>query len=186
MKSHIYNVGNPMRTVLLLLVLTSISAGQLKYDRGVDWNLPDAVQKRMEDGHMFEQYTLSDHVNPFYLRGDFDGDGKPDYAVLIVNKSSRKTALAISLSTLNAIQLLGANGKKLRVGSQADSYDLSDFDWMDAWQVYDHTELTPNELNDKSTLGRMAGEGLLVEKTEAASSLIYWDGTKFRWYQLSD
>jgi|KBSMisStaDraftv2_1062788.scaffolds.fasta_scaffold154386_2 hypothetical protein len=84
------------------------------------------------------------------------------------------------------MQVLGAGGKKIHVGTQADGHDLSDFDWMDAWQVYGRVELTANELNDKSTLGPMTGEGLLVEKTESASSIIDWDGAKFRWYQHSD
>ena len=133
---------------------------------------------------MFEKYMLLDHLNPFYLRGDFDDDGKPDYSILIVDKTSNKTALAISVSTLNTMQVLGAGGRKI-VGTQADGYDLSDFDLMDAWQVYGRVELTANELNDKSTLGPMTGEGLLVEKTESASSIIYGDGASL-WYQLSD
>jgi len=32
----------------------------------------------MEAGHMFEKYMLSGHLNLFDLRGDFDGDGKPE------------------------------------------------------------------------------------------------------------
>ena len=46
---------------------------------------------------MFEKYKLSDHLNLFYLRCDFDGDGKPDYSILMIDKMSKKTALAISL-----------------------------------------------------------------------------------------
>ena len=39
---------------------------------------------------------------------------------------SNKTALTISVSTLNTMQVLGAGGKKIHVGTQADGYDLSD------------------------------------------------------------
>ena len=144
------------------------------------------MQKRFASARFLDTYNLSDRINPFYLRGDFDGDGKPDYAVLVINKRLKKSALAICLSTHNAIDLLGVGGTKLRVGTNEDGYDLADFDWMDAWQVEPRLKLVPNELNSAATIAHMAGEGLIVEKTEAASALIYWDGKKFRWYQLSD
>jgi len=32
----------------------------------------------------------------------------------------------------------------------------------------------------------MTGEGIVVEKAEASSALIYWDGKQYRWLQLSD
>jgi hypothetical protein len=175
-----------MKNLLLILLAVTSCFAQLKYDRGVDWNLPESVQKRLEASRLLDKYDLSDRVNPFYLRGDFDGDGKPDYAVLIANKKSKKSAIAVCLSSRNTVEVLGADGTKLRVGTKQDSYDLADFDWMDAWQVHSRTKLAASELNSAETIFRMAGEGLLVEKTESASALVYWDGAKFRWYQLSD
>ena len=34
-------------------------------------------------------YKIDPRVNPFYLRGDFDGDGKPDFAVTITSETGR-------------------------------------------------------------------------------------------------
>ena len=34
--------------------------------------------------------------------------------------------------------------------------------------------------------GPMIGEGVMVEKTESASGIIYFDGKCYRWYQLGD
>ena len=175
-----------MNAFLLFLVLSVSMFGQLKYDRGIDWNLPDSVEKRFEAARLLESYDLSDRVNPFYLRGDFDGDGKPDYAVLVTNKRSKKSAVAIALSTKSGVDVIGGEGMKLRVGTEKDGYDLEDFDWMDAWQVHKRVPLSRNEFNDHATIPKMSGEGIMVERTEAASALIYWDGKSFRWYQLTD
>jgi hypothetical protein len=32
----------------------------------------------------------------------------------------------------------------------------------------------------------MFGEAIMAEKSESASGLIYWDGKRWRWYQLGD
>jgi len=52
---------------------------------------------------------------------------------------------------------------------------------MNARQVRLRTKLTENEFNSAEAIFRMAGEGVLVQKTEAAGALIYWDGKVFRW-----
>jgi hypothetical protein len=32
----------------------------------------------------------------------------------------------------------------------------------------------------------LRGDGLLVEKTESASAILWWDGARYRWYQQGD
>lgn len=95
-------------------------------------------------------------------------------------------AFVVFCILLEVIDVLGVDGTKLRVGTKEDGYDLADFDWMDAWQVQPRRKLMPSELNSAAVITQMAGEGIMVEKTEAASALVYWDGKKFRWYQMSD
>ena len=87
-----------MRTMLLtsLLLLTTISAtAQFKYDKPADWNLPDTARVRLEKAGTLAHYDLADNLNPFYLRGDFDGDGKPDYAILVISKDTKKRGIAV-------------------------------------------------------------------------------------------
>jgi hypothetical protein len=101
----------------------------------------------------------------------------------------RRTVLRLSdldHSKSAVLNSLGAEGKNLRVGTENGGYDLADFDWMDAWQVRKRVQLSRNELNDRPKIPQMSGEGIMVEKTEAASALVYWDGQSFRWYQLTD
>jgi len=42
-----------------------------------------------------KRYQLSAHLNPFYLHGDFDGDGRSDSALRIKERSSGKNGIAI-------------------------------------------------------------------------------------------
>lgn len=170
----------------LLSVVLILSFAQLKYEHGIDWNLPDSVRKRFESTHFLNSYDLSDRINPFYLRGDFDGDGKPDYAVLVTNKKSKKSLVAFTLSTRTGVDVIGGEGMKPRIETEGGGYDLSDFDFMNAWQVHKRIRLTRSELNNRPAIPQMSGEAIMVEKTEAASALVYWDGNLFRWYQLGD
>jgi hypothetical protein len=47
---------------------------------------------------------------------------------------------------------------------------------MDAWRVADRDRLP----------AASKGDGLVVEKAEAASALIWWDGKRYRWSQQGD
>ena len=67
-------------------------------------------------------------MNPFYLRGDFKGDGKIDLAVLVKQRSSGKLGIAIIHGGMSKVAILGAG---LVIGNGDD-----DFKWKDYWQVY--------------------------------------------------
>ena len=42
-----------------------------------------------------DSYHFSSHLNPFYLRGDYNGDGKIDVATLIRENEKRRYGIAI-------------------------------------------------------------------------------------------
>jgi hypothetical protein len=171
--------------LISLLFLTSASAtAQLKYDKAVDWNLPSEASARLEKAGTLSRYQLADAVNPFYLRGDFDGDGKPDYAVLVINKATKKRGIATVRSSGTIVDVLGAGGTSLRVGSGNGSYLLDDFDWMDEWYV-ERKRKVADELGSE-VASAMAGEGMVVAKSESASALVYWNGKTWVWKQMGD
>src|SRR5689334_15463829 len=100
--------------VRVVVVLATVLAAQMDYGKATTWNLPDAARIAFEKNHALADYEVSDSLNPFYLRGDFDGDGKPDYAVLVVNKKSRKHGIVVVRSSATAPAVLGAGGTKLQ------------------------------------------------------------------------
>jgi hypothetical protein len=139
-------------------------------------DVPDAVKKALTNWPAGKKHDLSFWIKPSYLDGDFNGDGKMDTAVLVKERSTGKLGIAILDGTTGKVTILGAgNG----IGNGGD-----DFEWMDSWQVYSKTR-GAHAPGEKSVL-HLRGDALLVEKSEAASALIYWNGKKYVWSQQGD
>jgi len=108
------------------------------------------------------RYELVPRMEPPFFAGDFNGDGRSDVALLIQERTTGKVGIAILESGKNQFKILGA-GKSFGNGGD-------DFSWMDVWSMR-HS-------------GR--ADQLIVEKREAASAVIYWDGSKYKWQQEGD
>src|SRR4030095_1527976 len=134
-------------------------------------NVPDTVKKALTNGSTGKKYDLSFHVNPSYLEGDFNGDGKMDAAVLVKERSTGKLGIAIVHGTTGTVTILGAG---IGIGNGGD-----DFEWMDFWQVYRKTRAA--HAADQINVPPLRGDALLVEKSEAARALIYWNGKRYVW-----
>ncbi len=133
------------------------------------WNVPRWAIEVL--GTQFQaQYEWYDRVNPFYQRGDFDGDGQTDLAVLIRHKATRKVGIAFVHRGTGTIHVVGAG---TRLGNGGD-----DFTWLGVWRVDDGRALRE--------VPGFRGEVLYVEKPESAGGLIYWDGSRYQWVQRGD
>jgi hypothetical protein len=146
------------------------------------WNPPQLSDVPKSATRLFKttgfdrQYEFSSHLKPPYLGGDFDGDGKPDTAVLVKNKSNGKIGIAICHSSTNRILFIGAG---IEFGNGGDN-----FDWMDIWRVT--PKAAAAKKLGKSAAALLKGDALHVEKSESASALIYWNGRKYLWRQQGD
>lgn len=56
----------------------------------------------------FDRYRIHHQANPYYQRGDFDGDGLTDLAVTIREKETWKSGIAVVPATLDTVYLFGA------------------------------------------------------------------------------
>ncbi|MBL8906059.1 MAG: hypothetical protein JNM20_05210 [Rhizobiales bacterium] len=146
--------------------------GDLDYVTGA--SLPPPAVESLAKFPQTANYTLSARLNPYYVQGDFDGDGKADTAVLVAETASGKHGIAFILD--RRIEIVGA-GKS--IGNGGD-----DFAWMDAWYVYPKGAVEQGAFDEAPPVLR--GDALMAIKTESASGLIYWDGSGFAWYQQGD
>jgi hypothetical protein len=133
--------------------------------------IPEAAEKAIVANLLAKDYQLSFHLNPSYLREDFNGDGKIDVAVLVKQGTTGKLGIAIVHGGTNKVTILGAGTP---IGHGGD-----DFEWMNAWHVH------PKTRADRAP-AHFRRDALLVSKSEAASALIYWNGKRYVWSQQGD
>jgi hypothetical protein len=138
--------------------------------------IPDAVERAIANSSLVQKYDLSFRANPSYLRGDFNGDGKADIAVLVKQRSTGKLGIAIIHGMTNKVTIIGAG---TAIGNGGD-----DFEWIDTWQVYSKDRGAKG--TNETSVPRLHGDALLVSKSEAASALIYWNGNRYVWLQQGD
>jgi hypothetical protein len=170
--------------ILLITLLSTTSwaqkSQQSKDHQDLVWrtNLPYALEDFFKQEKISSKFELNKDLNPFYLRGDFDGDHQMDYALAIVEIKTKKKGMLIYHPATQKDFLLGA-GKMIPGG-----YNRDDMDWMDAWKIYDKKEVEQGVGETKKL--KLKGEAILAFKLESSSGIIYWDGKEYRWYQQGD
>ena len=167
-----YQIDLNTRTLQKSVPAQSPSASAVAQGR----DLPESVQRVMRNSSFGKNYEVSFHMNPSYLSGGFNGDGKIDVAVLVKQRSTGKLGIAIVAGATNKVAILGAG---IPIGNGGD-----DFAWMDSWQVYSKGRAAHAE--GETGTPRLRGDALLVSKSEAASALIYWNGKHYVWLQQGD
>jgi hypothetical protein len=162
--------------VATLALLASESASAREPTWQEQQNLPPWAQSIVAEQRFASTYALSTRINPYFLQGDFNGDSKPDLAVLIEHKTSAQQGIAILHAGASNPVIVGA-GRSIGNGG-------ADFSWLDAWSLHARQTVPPRAQDKKSPVLR--GDALLVQKLESASALIYWDGATYRWHQQGD
>jgi hypothetical protein len=166
-------------TVLVLTLPTIVLAqGNTEASKAFifESNLPDELVPLYDQKEIRATYSIRTDLNPFYLRGDFDGDKKSDYALSIVEKKTNKKGILIYHTGTKNHFVLGA-GKN--INEKGD-----DFNWMDAWKVYAKKDVEVGVGETNKLI--LKGEAISAFKLEASSGLFYWTGKEYRWYQQGD
>jgi hypothetical protein len=169
MQNQLRQMNKRFLVVIPALVLLSTAGFSGAFD-----TLPETIVSRIE---ALGKYDISDRINPFYLRGDFDADGHADYAVLVQERGAKKRGIAVFLSSYPKPQVLGA-GNAVAYG--AAKWDDLNFD---SWRVYGR-EKTDAGIGFDPPPGK--DELMLVQKRERASGFFRWSGKQFTWIQQGD
>jgi len=155
--------------VLLIWLVPVLSAQQ--QDSVSEYNVPSEVSNCMKA--LGSDYIISGKINPFYLRGDFTGDGKPDFAVLVRNGDQQGIMVC-----------RGPGLKPTLLGAGTAFHAMKNLNF-NAWQV--HPKTRPVERGvEEGKPPALLGDAILIEWEESASAILYWNGKRFIWYQQGD
>jgi hypothetical protein len=114
--------------------------------------------------------------NPFYLRGDFDGDGNSDLALVVRSVEGDKKGILICAGSRKPL-LLGITGDRQFSDMPHDRFIAPN------WEVLTRTEvkrLGQFKANVPNPVPSPRGESIAMI-WEDGIALIYWDGHQFRW-----
>jgi hypothetical protein len=117
-------------------------------------------------------YAPSWAIHPARLQGDFDGDGKTDYAVLVAKGSQQGIVLCRSGSATPVV-----------LGAGMAFNEMRDLDFT-AWHVHPRNRRVRRGAGE-GRRPKLSGDAIVLE-WESASALVYWSGGRFRWYQQGD
>lgn len=115
------------------------------------------------------------HINnPYFVRGDFDGNGNNDYAVIVESRKDKREGILVCFRNKETkAVLLGLDPKNP----------------PPFWRLYDWDVETPAQVSEttdykgKSIGIKPKGESIVM-KWEDGIGVIYWDGKEFRWKQV--
>lgn len=159
----------------LAIGLSSRAEGQTRTGERA-CRIPEWVETAMVRSGLDKTLAFDGRLNPSCYRGDFDGDGAIDAAVLVQERASGRKGIAFIHRRDGRVFVVGA-GTTLSNGGD-------DWSWMDAWTVSDKGDVGQGATEERPPLLR--GDVLLVYKTDAASAIVWWDGERYRWYQQGD
>jgi hypothetical protein len=140
-------------------------------------NLPAWVCDAAFDARLHTRYSVYSKINPFYLSGDFNGDGRLDVVVLVTEKRSRKLGIVIMHRGAKRPIVIGA-------GRAWDDRG-DDLRGIDMWTLLPKGEVMDGG-DEEHRKVKLRGDAIVLERSESAAFAVYWDGGKYLPYQLSD
>lgn len=136
--------------------------------------IPPAVQACLNRTKTSAPPKLERLANPYYHRGDFDGDGRMDYAVWIRGRTTGKGGIIICHAS-GLITVLGGD-----TVHRPPFSDLPGDQFLSSnWWVISQSEAMARIAKGRA-VGQPAGEALLMQWGDGAG-LVYFDGTRYRW-----
>jgi hypothetical protein len=147
-----------MKIVFFFLLLSTSLALHAKQTLP-PWFLKSFKQLKLNHG-----YELKGSLKPTFLVADFDGDGRPDVAILANERRTKKKGILIIQDDGHKYFVFGA-GKKFGNGSD-------NFKWATGWKI-----------DDSNTANKRHALFIYDTQDNKPNSgwLIYWNGKKYVW-----
>jgi hypothetical protein len=163
-----------MKTLFLFFLVLVVSVRLPAQDEP---QVPALMDTCLQSPTVRKRVSLSMQVNPFYLRGDFDGDSRPDYAIAVKGLKSGKMRVLVCTAAKGTFVLGREESGQAFSSMPADNF------FAPNWMVYTRAEvreLTSYTSNVPAPILGLRGEAIAMV-WEDGISMIHWDGQRFRW-----
>ena len=162
----------------MFLLTITINAQEKRLIRNPIRNIPKWIRNEFTKQHLEDRYSVAYDLYPYYLKADFNGDGRLDVAIQVVEKKTGKSGIAIfhgkrTQSLLTQVSILGTGNT---LGHAGDN-----FSWANIWSVAKERYIS-NDETDK-TFPKLEADAITIGKRDSLSGLIYWSGNKYLWHQ---
>ena len=170
----------PIAAAMFLFVAAAPLLAQSDEEAEQSYSLPPPVERCLSHG-LGAKYRIDRSVNPFYLRGDFDGDGKSDYMTRIASRENGKGGMLVCWGDRRKQPVVLGAGTNIR--GPAGGVRVDELP-MIGWSVYGTGAVEQGV--GEGPPPKLTGEAVTIYATEGASGILYWNGKAFRWYQQGD
>ncbi len=147
--------------------------------------IPQRVRNAFMRCGLSEDYELVDDVSrvrpewnvPPFLEGDFDGDGRMDFAATVRRQTDNKRGLAVCRADESTLDLVGFDGR------YGEHLSPEYFDRFDYWTVH---EGAIGQGVAEGAPPSIPGDAILLAIEESSSVLVFWDGAQWSSYWQGD
>lgn len=141
--------------------------------------IPKWARRELKNHGIDRRYTVTYQIYPPYFRGDFNGDGKKDVAILVMSNESGKFGIAV-IHERGWAQDMSTRSFILGAGKEFGTTD--DFKWVTSWILIPEHKITA--VFGKKVLPEFHGDIIQAEGKDGRKGLIYWSGRKYEWHKL--
>ena len=106
-----------------------------------------------------EEFPICRDINPYYIRGDFNGDREMDVAFWVKDKSNELQGIAILHGTLDTLYVFGA-GKARPLSDKIRSNQVR----VDGWHLLPQGYVTEHPYNNIPEIGVVEGKPFTFER----------------------
>lgn len=163
----------PLISMLSLLLCVGLFAQGRPYQNPMSLEERSVPAEARRSIATLKKLKLFLEMRPVVMYGDFDGDGKPDLAVWVVNEQGKR-GLWIHLSSKKDPLILGCGFRDI----PWDDWKFDEWALFRKWQPINE----PVPLRDSPPAPRPSGDYLVLSLKEAGDVSVYWDGKEIRAY----
>jgi hypothetical protein len=138
-------------------------------------SIPPFLAKRFAASGLSANYSIAlDAINPFYLEGDFDGDGLPDFVTTLKPKKADARPENVVFLANGTERWLSQDTHRVYPGP--------------SWYVVFRSEKISQSpfVDEEQKVPKLRGDAIMMVTPESSTALIFWNGKRFDIYWQAD